>query len=127
MLLDHRRKSVGKESNSVRADNLSGHLTEQSVHPRVSGAVDQVGVLVVFAVVVQRLQVVDDDGIAEQLREHVAPNELRRDLLEDVFLVFVDFVGLASGAGALVGGVRQRTRRRRAEYFLVELLEIVDV
>lgn len=97
------------------------------MHPRVSGAVDQVGVLVVFAVVVQRLQVVDDDGIAEQLREHVAPNELRRDLLEDVFLVFVDFVGLASGAGALVGGVRQRTRRRRAEYFLVELLEIVDV
>lgn len=116
-----------QKSISVRANNLSGNFAEQRVHSRVCRAVDQVGVLVVFAVVVQRLQVVDDDGIAEQLRENIAADELRRDFLEDVFLVLVDFVGLASGAGALIGGVRQRTRRRRAEYFLVELLEIVDV
>lgn len=89
-----------------KTNNLSGDFPEKPVHSRVCRAVNQVGILIVFAVVVQRLQIVYYDGIAKQLRENVPPDELRRDFLEDVLFVFVNFVGLASRAGALVGCVR---------------------
>lgn len=45
-----------------------------------------------FAVVVYRMQVVDDGGIAEQLRQDVSSNQLVGYLLEEVLLVLVDFI-----------------------------------
>lgn len=112
---------------SNKLNFLSRAIAEQMLHlnARVSGRLDDVRVLQ-LAVVVQRVQVVDHDGIAEQLRENVSPDQMRRDFLEEIFLVLVDLVGLAARR-ALVRGIHQRTRRHSVEYFLVELLEIVDI
>jgi hypothetical protein len=96
------------------------------LQPRVGHGIEDVRVLR-LAVVVERAKVVDHHGIAEKLCEYVAADQLRRDFLEEILLILVDFVGLAGGGAvaALVGGIGEGACI--VEYFLVELLQIVEV
>lgn len=97
------------------------------MRPGIAGGLDDVRVLV-LAVVVQWMQIVYHCGIAKERRENVAPDQVRRDFLEEIFLILIDFVGLAAGrSGALICRIRQRTRCRRVEYFLVQFLQVVKV
>lgn len=78
-----------------------------------------------LAVVVQRMQVVDDDWITEKLRQNISADQMRRYLLEEILLVLVDFIILAGCC--LIRCVGEWPGGRRSEYFLVELLEVIDV
>lgn len=90
----------------------------------VRSFIDDVCVLL-LSVVVEWMEVGDHDWIPKELRQDIPAYQVRCDFLEEVLLVFVDLVGLASSC-ALICRICQR-RRRLIEYFFVQFLKIVDI
>lgn len=90
----------------------------------VGSCIDDVCVLL-LSVVVEWMEVSDHDWISKELRQDIPAYQMRRDFLEEVLLVFVDLVGLASSC-ALICRICQR-RRRLIEYFFIQFLKIVDI
>lgn len=98
---------------------LSRIIAKQLLNPSVSRDVENVRTLV-LAVVVQRMKVIDHDWIAKELRQHIPPDQVRSDFLEEIFLILIDLIGFVAGrARRLIRRIGQGTC---VEYFLVQLL-----
>jgi len=90
----------------------------------VRSGIDDVCVLL-LSVVVKWVEVSDHDWISKELRQDIPAYQMRCDFLEEVLLVLVDLVGLATSC-SLVCCICQR-RRRLIEYFFIQFLKIVDI
>lgn len=81
--------------------------------------------LLLLSVVVEWVEVIDHHWMPKELRQDIAANQMRCDFLEEVLLVFVDLVGLATSC-ALICRICQ-WRRRLIEYFFIQFLKIIDI